>query len=135
VSGIGGVIVYQLWIWAIDFCAMWFGGKGTFKKTQTAFAWAMLPTIVALLLSLISYVLFGDELFKSYTPKIDTSQFLTISYWVLGSLEVVLGIWHFVLLVATVAEVQRFSALKSVASLVTGFLILILPIVGLILLM
>src|SRR3954470_23459921 len=34
ISGLGGLITYQIFIWAIDFCASWFDGRGTFKQTQ-----------------------------------------------------------------------------------------------------
>jgi hypothetical protein len=131
-SGFGGLLTYNLWIWAIDFSASWFGGKGNFRKTQTAFAWAMLPTAVALILKLISCVLVKEELFTSETPNIDDSKFLTISLWTCGIFESVLGIWHIVLFVTTVSQVQRFSIIKSIASIVIGLLILILPIIGLV---
>lgn len=135
ISGLGGLLTYNMWIWAIDFCASWFGGKGNFKKTQIAFAWAMLPMAVGLILTLIGYVLFEEELFTSETPNINGSDFLTISLWTYGILEVVLGVWHIVLLVVTVSQVQQLSIIKSIASIVTGFLILILPLIGLVFLM
>ncbi|MBI3221193.1 MAG: YIP1 family protein [Bacteroidetes bacterium] len=135
VSGFGGLLTYNIWIWAIDFCASWFGGKGNFRKTQTAFAWSMLPMVAGLILAIIGYVLFEEELFTSETPNIDGSDFLTISVWVYGILELALVVWQIVLLVATVSQVQRFSVAKSIASIVTGFLILIVPIVALVLLM
>jgi len=135
VSGFGGLLTYNIWIWAIDFCASWFGGKGNFRKTQIAFAWAMLPMAAGLILTLIGHVLFEDELFTSDTPNIDGSDFLTISLWTYGIIELVLGIWHVVLLVVTVSQVQRFSVAKSIASIITGLLILILPLIGLVLLM
>ena len=135
VSGFGGLLTYNIWIWAIDFCASWYGGKGNFGKTQIAFAWAMLPMAAGLILTLIGYVLFEEELFTSETPNIDGSDFLTISLWIYGILELVLGVWHIVLLVVTVSQVQNFSIVKSIASIVTGLLILILPLIGLVLLM
>jgi hypothetical protein len=135
VSGFGGLLTYNIWIWAIDFCASWYGGKGNFRKTQIAFAWAMLPMAAGLILTLIGYVLFEEELFTSETPNIDGSDFLTISLWTYGILELVLGVWHIILLVVTVSQVQRFSIIKSMASILTGLLILILPLIGLVLLM
>jgi len=135
ISGLGGLITYNMWIWSIDFCASWFGGKGNFRKTQIAFAWAMLPMAAGLILTLIGYVLFEGELFTSETPNINGSGFLTISIWTYGILEVVLGIWHVVLLIVTVSQVQRLTIIKSIASISTGFLILILPLIGFIFLM
>lgn len=131
-SGLGGLLTYNIWIWAIDFCAHWFGGKGNFRKTQSAFAWAMLPMVAGIILTLIGYVLFEEELFTSETPKINESDFLTISFWMYGIIEFVLGAWHICLLVLTVSQVQQFSIFKSIASIVTGLAILILPLFGLI---
>jgi len=132
ISGLGGLITYNMWIWAIDFCASWFGGKGNFRKTQIAFAWAMLPMAAGLILSLIGYIIFEEELFTSETPNIDGSDFLTISLWTYGILEFFLGIWHIILLIVTVSQVQRLTIIKSIASIVTGLLILILPLIGLV---
>jgi hypothetical protein len=134
-SGLGGLVFYNLWIWAIDFCSMWFGGKGNFKKTQAAFAWSMMPIVIGLSLSVISYILFEDEMFTSYTPTIENNQFLAYTYWGIGTLEAILGIWHFALLVITVSQVQQFSAIRSFASIVSGILILLVPVIGLIMLM
>lgn len=94
----------------------------------------MLPMVAGLILTLIGYALFEEELFTSDTPTINGSDFLTISLWIYGVLELALGAWHIVLLVATVSQVQRFSVVKSIASIVAGLLILILPLIGLVLL-
>lgn len=131
ISGLGGLVTYNIWIWIIDFCASWFGGKGNLKKTQIAFAWAMLPMAAGLILTLIGYALFEEELFTSYTPNINGSTFLTACLWIYGILEIVLGAWHLVLLVATVSQVQRLSIIKSIASIVTSILIIFVPLFGL----
>lgn len=127
ISGLGGLVTYSIWIWSIDFCSLWFGGKGNFKKTQIAFAWTMVPLIAGIVLKLIGYVLFEEELFKSETPDINGSQFFTIALWIYGILEIMLGVWHTVLVVVTVSHVQKLSIIKSIFSILLAFVLLMLP--------
>jgi hypothetical protein len=133
-SGFGGLLTYSLWIWAIDFCASWLGGRGNFKKTQIAFAWAMLPLGARLILTLIGYALFDQELFTSDRPVIDGSDFLTIAMWIYEILGFVLGVWHVVLLIVLVSQVQRLSVIKTIASIAIGFLMTLLPFILIVLL-
>lgn len=132
VSGLAGLITYNIWIWSIDFAASWFGGRGDFKRTQIAFAWSMVPTVVALILSLISYLLFDEEMFTSSKTAIENNTFLFVSFWILAILEGVLAIWQIVLLVVTVSQVQKISIMKSIASIVIGFMLMITPLIGLV---
>jgi hypothetical protein len=135
ISGLGGLLTYHLWIGAIDFLASLFGGKGNFRKTQAAFAWAMLPMIAGLILTIVGYIFFEEELFMSDKSNTNGSGFLTISFVVYRVLEVVLAIWHAVLLVVTISQVQRLKIAKSIVCVFGGILLLTLPLVGIILLM
>jgi len=130
VSGLGGLIAYNILIWSIDFCALWFGGKGNFKKTQAAFAWSAVPSIAGIILTVLGYILFENELFTSETPMISGSIFLKISFWTYGILKLILGIWHVILFVVTISAVQRLSILRSILSLLTGAFLIMLPIFG-----
>lgn len=134
-SGLGGLVTYNMWVWAIDFCAGWFGGKGNFKKTQIAFAWSMLPSVASIVLAAIGLILFEDELFKTDTPTINSSDFLYISLWTYAIIEIVLGVWHIFLLVTTVAQVQRLTIIKSILSIGIGFILMLLPFIGIMFLM
>jgi hypothetical protein len=127
ISGLGGLITYNIWIWAIDFCSSWFGGKGNFKKTQIAFAWAMVPMIAGLILALIGYALFEEDLFTRETPNINGSQFFTIALWTYGILEIILGVWHIALIVVTLSQVQKLSIMKSIFSILLAFVLVMLP--------
>ncbi|HEX5170426.1 MAG TPA: Yip1 family protein [Cyclobacteriaceae bacterium] len=135
ISGLGGLVIYNLWVFAIEFCSLLFGGKGNFKKTQTAFAWAMLPVIASLILTLIGYVLFGEELFASKKSNIDSSDFLTVSFWTYAIIKFLLGIWHLVLIIILVSQVQKLPVIKSAASIVMGFLLVVSVLVGIVFLL
>lgn len=128
ISGLGGLVTYSIWIWAIDFCASWFGGKGNFRKTQIAFAWSMLPRIAGIVLALMGYILFEEELFTNETPNINTSDSLYVLFWIYRTGEMVLGMWHVVLVVVMVSHVQKISTIKSFLSIITAFVLLMLPI-------
>ena len=69
-SGIGGLFTYTIMIGTIQFVSTWFGGNGSFSKTATAFGWSMVPAVVSLVLTLIAYLFFGDDMFTADKSEI-----------------------------------------------------------------
>ena len=134
ISGLGGLIVYNISIWTISIAASWFGGKGNFKKTQIAYAWSTIPSIIFILITFIAYQFLNIELFTSATPYIHRNPSLMTAYLIYGALTIILTIWQVTLVVITISEVQKFSILKSILSIITGALLLIAPFIILVLL-
>lgn len=132
ISGLGGLITYHIYIWVIDFSASWFGGKGNFQKTQVAFAWSKIPSILGIFIIVAACILFEEELFMSETPTIDSTEFLRISYLVFMTIIFMIAIWYIVLLVVTLSEVQRLSIGKVILTLLTSTALFILPIIALV---
>lgn len=120
ISGLGGLITFNILIWIIDFCASWFGGRGNFRKTLIAFGWSSVPSVAGLFLVAIGYLLFEDELFTTDTSNIESNSFLNSSFLLYTAMKWILAIWHLVLLVIGISEVQRLSILKSIFTLLTS---------------
>ena len=94
------------------------GGQATTSQVRAALAWGSLPIAASLVLLLPELALFGEEFFKTATPRIDQNEFLHTLLLVFGLVEVTLGIWAVVLIVVAIAEVQVFAVWKSLLSFV-----------------
>lgn len=124
-SGIGGLLSYNILIWAVDFVALSFNGKGGFKNTQTMFAWAFVPTIVSLFFKLLMYLFIGDEMFSG--RRTIHTEFDGIIYTAYAGLIWILEIWHIILLILLIGYAQKISFGNSFLCLIGGFLLLVIP--------
>ncbi|TAM98596.1 MAG: hypothetical protein EPN39_08680 [Chitinophagaceae bacterium] len=120
-SGLGGLISYNIFIWLISLSGTWLGGKGDFKNLQSAIAWTMIPAIAGLVLAIIGYIVFGMELFQS------DKSYLVILIRIYGIIESILIIWHIVLTIITISEVQKFPISKAILSILIAVLIIAIP--------
>lgn len=85
------------------------GGTATNEEVRAAFAWGALPRVAALPLQLIFLLMI--PLFSATNPA------MGILLVALGGLLTVLGLWEMVLTVAALAEVNRFSIVRAIATL------------------
>jgi hypothetical protein len=89
-------------VWAGRFL----GGKGTTYHMRTALAWSSLTGVPATPLSLMIFLV----------PPIGAGVDALIAVFLLA-LTIAIGLWSFSIIVRAVAEVHRFSAWRSLASL------------------
>jgi hypothetical protein len=132
---LGGLL--GLWIYShlIRWTGTWLGGKAPREHVRTAIAWSSVPAVFALPLWIPELLLFGSEMFTQATPRLDANPALAIPLLVMGLLELVLGVWAFVLLCNTVAEVQGFhSAWRGLLNLFLAGAVIIVPIILIVLL-
>ncbi len=125
---IGGLI--GLWVGShlIRLAGTMIGGQGERTQIKTAIAWASVPSVFALALWVPQILLFGSDLFTEATPRLDSQPLLWIPFIAISIAEVVLGVWSFVLLCNTVAEVQQFySAWRGFGNLILAGLLLVVP--------
>ncbi|MFC4075491.1 YIP1 family protein [Salinithrix halophila] len=86
-----------------------FKGQASWRDMQIAVAFSLIPYVFKLLLWMVQLLLFGDEMFTDFTPRIDDSFFLTLFYLFFLLIQVILTIWYVVLLFFAVGEAHRFS--------------------------
>jgi hypothetical protein len=133
--GFGGLFFYVIFIGIIQLFASRFAGRGTYAKTATAVGWATVPTVALIILTLIGYLVIGENIFIDDFSVIGDSM---VSFVILGFniIKIILGIWSFVIMVATVAEVHKLSTGNSLASIVltiisiVGVLFVLILLVG-----
>ncbi len=98
------------------------GGSASQAALRTAVAWAAMPSIAALALTLAGVAVFGQDLLRafSFPPNIKDPALL-----VLAALIVLLPVWGVVLRVGTVGAVQGFGIVRAIANIALGFLAIV----------
>lgn len=125
---LGGLL--SLWISShlLRWTGRWIGGTANREHLKTAIAWATVPAVFALPLWIPELLLFGSDLFTEETPRLDAQPLLWIPFIAIAVVEVVLGVWSFVILCHTVAEVQSFrSAWRGLGNVLLAGAVIIVP--------
>lgn len=127
---LGGL--FSLWIGShlIRISGTWIGGIGSREHIKTAIAWASVPAVFALPLWIAQILLIGSDMFTEQTPRLDAQPMLLIPFLAIGLTELILGVWGFVLLCNTIAEVQGFrSAWRGLGNLILAGAIIAVPLI------
>lgn len=115
--------VVGLWVisFAFQLAGKPLGGTATWAQLNAAAAWAAVPAVCALPLWAIQILLLGSDMFTAETPRLDAQPLLFIPILATAMAELVLGVWSFVILCHTLAEVQGFrSAWRGLGNIVVG---------------
>jgi hypothetical protein len=130
----GGLIGLFVGGWFTRTTGRWLGGRATPEQVRAAIAWSFIPGLATIPILIVQIGFFGRDLFTQSKLTVGSDSFLTVVLMVTGVLEVVLGIWSFVILLKCVGEVQGFSAWKALGSLILIFLVIFVPIMLLVIL-
>ena len=106
----------------------WLGGQASSEEVRAAIAWSSVPIIFTLPLWIPELLLFGEEMFTKATPKLNANPLLGIVLLGFVAVEVIVGIWAFVVFMKGLGEVQKFSAWKALGSVILGTLVIFVPI-------
>ena len=119
------VVAVVVFAFTIQAVAGWLGGTGTRVQTRAAIAWSSVPAVASIVLW-VPAVLIGWPVFFGGEPEALSSRLLPLL--LLLALAMAASLWAVVLMVLTVAEVQRLSILRSIGTLVisTGLFVLAL---------
>jgi hypothetical protein len=126
---IGGIIGFYIGGALIHWTGKWIGGKASSQDIRAAIAWSAVPIIWALILWIPGLVLFGQELFTTEMPSIDADPSLALIFLGFAAIEIIVGIWAFVVFLKCLGQVQGFSAWKALGNAILPGLIIIVPIV------
>jgi hypothetical protein len=126
-----GLLSVSLIGWALRIAAPYSGGHASEHETQAAFAWSLLPEIYVLPLAFAAAIAVSPD-----TGLVQERPAIALIIATLVA-SVASRLWSFVLLLNTLAEVNRFSRWSAFTTLVTAGLILfvisilfVLPFVG-----
>jgi hypothetical protein len=124
-----GVVALYVGAYLVQWTGRWIDGQGSIAHIRTALAWANVPVVALLPLTLLLIAALGPLPFLSE----DTIDGLPIGFGAAmlmlayGVASAVCGIWSFVVLLKALGEVQGFSAWKAWGNL----LLCLLPFIAL----
>lgn len=130
IGAICGWLIYYLYSAMISWTGKWLNGKGNTDSILRVMAYALIPSILALLFLIPQIAIYGNEIFKSDGDI--TSGGIISNIIVYGSilLEFSLGIWTLVLCVIGLSEVQKISIAKSILNLFLPAIVIIVPVLA-----
>jgi len=111
-GAIFGIIQLYFFSWLYMAIGRWFKGKSSFQEMKLAFGWAQYPFCIAALLNVIATLLFHHPIWQG----------------VILVLHFIILVWSIVIGIAVVAEAHRFSAGRSIGTLIVSFILLIVAI-------
>lgn len=122
VGPLAGILGLYVGSALISWTGRWLGGTAPLQNIRAAMAWSNVPIIFALILWIPNLALFGNELFTTEIPRLAASTHLFAVFSVLAVLEMVAGIWAFVILLKSLGQVQGFSAWKALGNILASML-------------
>jgi hypothetical protein len=128
IGAIFGWVTYYIYSALISWTGKWINGKGNTDSILRVLSYALIPSIISLLLLIPQIAIYGNEIFKSDGDI--SSGGIVSNIIVYGSmiLEFTLGIWSLVLCVIGISEVQKLSIGKSILNLLLPAIVIMTPI-------
>ena len=123
-----GVISLYVASYLIHWTGKWIGGTSSLQNIRAAMAWASIPVVLTLLLLIPEVILFGEEMYTTQTPIMDSSTSLLYAFVIFSVIYFILGIWSFILYLHCLGQVQGFSSLKMFGNILLAGLVIIIPI-------
>jgi hypothetical protein len=116
-----GMIGIYVTSWLLEFTGKWIGGKASFLEIRAAFAWSNVPTLVSILMWVLLLGMFGGQVFDR-----DFAQMQFVGYeagvlFLVMLVEMVISVWGFIILLNTLAEVQKFSVWRALLNVLIPF--------------
>jgi hypothetical protein len=124
---IGGILSLYIGGALFRWTGSWLGGEASSEEVRAAIAWSYVPTILILPLWIPKLLIFGEELFISSTPRIAANPVLSILLPGFSVIELVVGIWAFVVFLKCLGEAHGFSAWKALGASILGTLVILVP--------
>lgn len=127
VGTIGGIVSLAISTFGVGFVAQRLGGEADTDETMTALAWGQAPALFSLAFWILQIVLLQGDVFKSEISLIEANPIVGLLFIPLVAAGILILLGQSVLTVLTVAEVNRFSIWRSIASILLGGLVILLP--------
>lgn|SRR5690606_23780088 len=98
----------------------WLGGEGDSYEVRHALGWSRAPEVPALLFVIYMVVRYGHPMFVGFGQYETAPAGFELQLMLLGLLALVGGVWSFVILGLTLADVQKLPVWK-------GYLLALIP--------
>ncbi|MEO7978547.1 YIP1 family protein [Flavobacterium sp.] len=112
---------------AISRTGKWFGGKSNTKSILNVLAYAILPSILSLFITILQISIYGNAVFQSNQFDLYSNVSDNVIYWTFYSIDLILLIWSVILLVIGISVIQRISIGKAILNIILpGFLLVLI---------
>lgn len=123
-----GILSLYIGSFLMVWVGKWLQGQSTYQTMRTALAWSYVPSLVSLGLVLITLPFFGIEIFTSTTPVLDASNALLVLLIIISIVDLMLGIWMFIINLIMISEAQQFSIWKALANVLLAMVVVLVPV-------
>ncbi len=113
-----GMVVFTIWSWVVYLIGKLLKGKANYTFVRAAFAWSNVPLLINVVLWIILLAVYRNSLFLSAEPSGGPLGLLLIALIV----KVIVMIWSLVIYINALAEVQKFSTLRSIGNIVLSWI-------------
>ena len=127
-GGLFGWISYYIYAALLSWSGKWLDGKGNTDAILRVIAYAMIPSILAIVFLIPQLLINNNPVFQS-EGNTNAGIILNIISYGCAIVQVVLGIWTIVLCVIGISEVQKFSIGKSILNFFLPILFITIPII------
>lgn len=128
-GSLGGLVMLQIGSIIFRWTGRYFHAQAPIDHIRAAMAWSQIPGLLAMLLWIPEIAIFGQELFTTETPVIDSSSTLKAAIIGFAVVEIGLSIWSLILFFICMSQVQRYSVRMAILHSIIILLAIILPIV------
>ena len=127
-GGLIGWVMYYIYAALISWTGKWLKGEANTNSILNIMAYAMIPSIVALIFLIPQISVYGNEIFKADGDMVSAGLTSNIFVYLSLFLELVLEIWAIVLIIIGVSVVQKFSIGKTILNMLIPCLVILVPI-------
>ncbi len=119
-----GYVFFSVWSWVVLLTGKLFKGKATFATARAAYAWSCVPLLGNFVLWILLIIFYGNLLFYGPQPHLMLSgPAVTILFIILIG-KLVFAIWSIILYLQALAEVQRYSVLRSIGNVIVAAIVM-----------
>jgi len=136
VACVAGPLIGFLMVWLyshlLSISGKWLDGRADPEELKTAIAWAQVPIVAVLALWIPLILIMGKDVFTLDVPQYEENPTIYLATSFIEIAQLILGLWAFVLLCNTVAEVQQYhSAWRGLINVVLAGILFAIILVGL----
>ncbi|MDR6301426.1 Yip1 family protein [Mesonia maritima] len=123
-GGLLGWIAFYIYAAILSFAGEWLGGKASGKKFRTVIGWALIPSILGLLLLIPAILVFGKDIFSSSLSSDNLAY--EIFYYIFMAIYFSLQIWSLIIFIIGVKFTQKFGTFRAIINILFPAIALVL---------
>lgn len=127
-GGLLGWIGFYIYAALLSWTGKWLNGKGNTESIYRVMPYALIPSILSLLIISLQILIFGNSSFQN-TYEISVSEIgKSVIYFILILANVGLGVYNIIFYVVAISVVQKLSIGKAILNLLLPVFIIVIPI-------